>query len=100
MSFPAITDSGGSSDASTPLESADVDKIDYSSGLSNVTFHQPDAMIYHRVDNERFPADYLLVESDDPSWSQSDDRTLVLRITPKRAGEFPIQVRGWMCASS
>ena len=45
-----------------------MDKIDYTSGLSNVTFHQPDAMIYHRVDNERFPADYLLVESDDPSW--------------------------------
>ncbi len=96
VSFPAITDPGGSTDAHSSGV-ADVDKIDYTSGLSNVTFHQPDAMIYHRVDNERFPADYLLVESDDPSWSQSDDRTLVLRITPKQAGKFPIQVRGWLC---
>ena len=96
VSFPVITDPGGSTDVySSGI--ADVGKIDYTTGLSNVTFHQPDAMIYHRVDNERFPADYLLVESDDPSWAQSDDRTLVLRITPKQAGEFPIQVRGWLC---
>ena len=76
----------------------DVEELDYTGGLSNVTFHQPGAAIHHRENNRQFPAEYLLVESDDASWSSSDDRTLRLRITPKRAGEFPIQIRGWLCA--
>ena len=38
------------------------------------------------------------MESDDPTWSRSDERTLRLRITPKRGGKFPIQIRGWICA--
>ena len=62
-----------------------------------MTFHQPGAAIHHRDDNRRFPADHLLVESDDPSWSRSDEGTLVLRVTPKRAGDFPIRARGWVC---
>ena len=97
VSFPTLTESGGSNDRYSS-DSADVEALDYTSGLSNVTFHQPGAAIYHREGNLQFPAEYLLVESDDPSWSTSDDRTLRLRITPKHGGEFPIQIRGWLCA--
>ena len=96
VSFPLITESGGSTDRHIS-SIAEVEVLSYTSGTSNVTFHQPGATIYHRAGNEQFPADYLLVESDDPSWSRSDDRTLRLRITPKQTGEFPILVRGWLC---
>ena len=96
VSFPSLTESGGPKDwYSTPA--ANVEAVDYTSGLSNVAFHHPGASIYHRQGNRQFPADYLLVESDDPSWSRSDDRTLALLIVPKRSGEFPIQIRGWLC---
>ena len=96
VSFPSLTQPGGSKERhSSPI--ADVEALDYTSGLSNVTFHQPGAAIYHREGNRQFAAGYLLVESDDPSWSNSSDRTLVLRITPKRSGELPIHVRGWLC---
>ena len=97
VSFPSLTEPGGSTGRHSSAV-ADVETLDYTTGLSQVTFHQPGATIYHRENNRQFPAEYLLVESDDPSWSSSDDRTLVLRITPKRAGEFQIQIRGWLCA--
>ena len=96
VSFPSLGQPGGPEDRySTPA--ADVEAVDYTSGLSRVAFHHPGASIYHREGNRQFPADYLLVESDDPSWSTSDDRTLALLIVPKRAGELPIQIRGWLC---
>ena len=96
VSFPTLTESGGSA-AGYSSGRAEVEALDFTSGLSNVAFHQPGATIYHREDNRQFPAEYLLVESDDPSWSHSDDRTLRLRITPKRGGELPVQIRGWLC---
>ena len=97
VSFPSITEPGGSK-KSHSSSVANVEALSYTTSLSNVAFHQPGATIYHRDNNRKFPAWYLLVESDDPSWSRSDDRTLRLRITPKRGGEFPIQIRGWICA--
>ena len=97
VSFPSLTESDGSKEAHSSSV-AYMEAIEYTSGLSNVTFFQPGATVYHRENNRQFPAEYLLVESDDESWSRSDDRTLVLRITPKREGEFPIRIRGWLCA--
>ena len=96
VSFPSLTESGGSKEVHSS-SIADVEVTDYTSGLSNVTFHQPGAVIYHRQNNRQFSAEYLLVESDDGSWSRSDDRTLRLRITPNREGEFPMLIRGWLC---
>ena len=97
VSFPPLTQSGGSTgDYSSRV--ADIETLEYTTGLSNVTFHQPETTIYHRENDRQFPADYLLVESDDATWSRSDDRTLRLRITPKRGGEFLIQIRGWLCS--
>ena len=97
VSFPSLNEPGGSNESHSS-SAADVDALDYTTGLSKVAFHQPGATIYHKDNNRQFPAGYLLVESDDPSWSRSDDRTLSLRITPKRGGDFPIQIRGWLCA--
>ena len=97
VSFPSLTESGGSG-RSYSSSLADVEAVEYTSGLSNVAFHQPGASIYRSDNSTQFPASHLLVESDDATWSTSDDRTLRLRITPKRGGEFPIRVRGWLCA--
>ncbi len=97
VSFPLLTDGGESNDTfSSPV--ADVESVNYTTGLSNVTLHSPGETIYHKDDNRMFPAEHLLVESDDPMWAPSDDRTLRLRITPKRSGEFPMRIRGWICA--
>ena len=97
VSFPSLTQSGGSRERHSSSV-ADIEALDYMSGVSNVTLHQPGATIYHRENNRQFDAEYLLVESDDASWSSSDDRTLRLRITPKHEGKFSIQIRGWACA--
>ena len=97
VSFPSLTDGGDSGDTFSSTV-ADVEAISYTTGLSNVAFHNPGKTIYHKDDNRMFPAEHMLVESDDPSWSPSDDRTLTLRITPKRGGEFPMRLRGWICA--
>ena len=98
VSFPSLSAAGGS-DSGYSSYQAVVEAVEYTSGLSNVTFYQPGSAIYHSDGTGQFPADHLLVESDDPSWATSDDRALRLRITPKRDGEFPIRVRGWVCES-
>ena len=95
VSFPSLTESGGSK-RKYSSRIADVEVIEYTSGVVNVAFYQPGVTIWDD-DNKQIPAKYLLVESDNSSWSRSDDRTLVLRITPKREGEFPMQIRGWLC---
>ena len=96
VSFPLVTEAGSSGEKYSS-ETADVEAINYTSGLSHVTFHQPGATIYHKDDNRMLSAAHLLVESDDPMWYRSDDKTLTLRITPKHRGEFPIWIRGWIC---
>ena len=97
VSFPSLTEPGGSNSRhSSSL--ADVHATEYTTGLSNVTFHQPGATIYHRENSRQFTAEYLLVESDDASWTRLDERTLELLITPRSGGMFPIQIRGWLCA--
>ena len=97
VSFPSLTRSGGSNERHAS-STADVEVLDYSTGTANVAFHQAGATIYHREGNRQFPAEYLLVESDDATWPASADRTLALRVTPKAAGDFEMQVRGWLCA--
>ena len=96
VSFSLLTEAGKSG-GKYSSEMADVEVVNYTTGLSKVTFHEPGATIYHKDGNRMFPAEHLLVESDDPMWYRSDDRTLTLRITPRRSGEFPIWIRGWIC---
>ena len=97
VSLPLLTEADNSG-GKYSSEAADVEAINYTTGLSRVTFHQPGATIYHKDGNRTFPAEHLLVESDDPMWYRSEDRTLTLRIAPKRGGELPIEIRGWICA--
>ena len=97
VSFPLLAEPGDSG-AGYISPVADVEAINYTSGLSRVNLYGPGETIYHRDGNRMFPAESLLVESDDPSWIPSDDRTLRIRITPRSVGEFSIWIRGWICA--
>ena len=54
VSFPSLTESGGSTGGySSSL--ADVEAVEYTSGLSNVAFHQPGASIYRSDNSTQFP---------------------------------------------
>ena len=97
VSFPLLTEAG-SSGGKYSSEEGDVEAINYTPGLLRVTFYQPGVSIYHKDNNRMFPAPHLLVETDDPIWHLSEDRTLTLRITPKRGGNLLIEIRGWICA--
>ena len=96
VSFPNITQADESK-GSHSSDVAAIEVLSYTAGLSRVAFHQPGVAIYS-AKGKVIPADHLLVESDDPSWPEQTDRTLELRITPKRAGDFQIHIRGWICA--
>ena len=76
---------------------ADVEVLDYTNGLSNVSLNHPGSSVLDNT-NTQISADHLLVESHDSSWERIDDRTLRIRVTPKVAGEFPIRIRGRLCA--
>ena len=99
ISFPSLQ---AMSDSGTIYSSAvgDVEVEAYTTDLSRVRLYGKGSTIYHRDDNRMFPAQYLLVESDDPSWAPSDDRTLRLRITPRVSGGFSILIRTWACADA
>ena len=101
VSFPALDADAMGSIAGNIFSStvADVEKLSYTTSLSQVTFHGPGATI-HDSDDEHLTAGYLLVEADDTSWAQGGDRELVLRITPKELpddGVLELLVRGWVC---
>ena len=96
VSFPTLTVPSSEDEYSS--EVAEVTALSYTNGLSNVSFHGPGESIHHRNQNLAFPAEYLLVQSDDAIWPVGADRTLLLQITPKAAGEFQMFIRGWLCA--
>ena len=95
FSFPNLTGGRAYSDR---YESslADVREIG-SNGMDVFAYAEGDAI--HHANGQRIAARHLLFESDGIRWSSSTDRTLRLRVTPKRAGDFPIRIRGWVCAN-
>ena len=95
FSFPNLTGGRAYSDR---YESslADVREVS-SNGMDVFTYAEGDAI--HHANGQRIAARHLLFESDGIRWSSSTDRTLRLRVTPKRAGDFPIRIRGWVCAN-
>ena len=100
VSFPQLTDADEDGSSGVYSSStADVEPIGHTTGASNVSYYERGDGIYYSDDtlNSR-PAQHLLVESDDASWSQGDDRTLTLRVTPEQEGEFRILIRGSICA--
>lgn len=50
VSFPAVRESGGSSGRHSSA-AAEIEALDYTTGLSQVAFHRPVATIYHREIN-------------------------------------------------
>ena len=96
MSFPTLTGGSKSSrDWSSSL--ADVRVVGYTSGTGNVSLYKSGDSINHS-NGSRMSARHLLIESDDSTWRSNTRRVLTLRVTPKRAGELPVKVRGWICA--
>ena len=98
VSFPGFTsrDANGSSSRYSSSQGR-VRTIAYPTGLSNVTYYDRGDPLWTTQDS-REPAEYLLVESDDSSWSRNSSRELVLEVTPLEPGEFQIYYRFWLCA--
>ena len=96
VSFPTLDRTGASSRGYSSSQ-ADVEVVSYTPGVSNVNLYDSGNTITYS-DDARRRAQHLLVETDDASWSIVSDRTLVLRITPKQRGRFPIKIRGWICS--
>ena len=55
VSFPSLSAAGGS-DSGYSSYQAVVEAVEYTSGLSNVTFYQPGSAIYHSDGTGQFPA--------------------------------------------
>ena len=100
ISFPSLVDADGSTEENLYSSSvADVELVADTTSVSNVSFYDSgDTDSIHNTEGEHLTPEYLLIESDDPTWSQNDVRTLTLRITPQQEGEFLIRIRGWLCA--
>ena len=96
VSFPTL--SGGSESSGRYTSSAaDVQAVN-AGAWDDVSMYKSGDSIYGV--NGRFSAEHLLVEASDDSWSSSTDRVLRLRVTPKRAGDFPIRIRAWICSDT
>ncbi len=98
ISFPSLTDPDQSSDERVYSSSqAHVDVGLYHGDRSNVHFRDVGDTIYS-ASGSTMRAEHLLVEFDEPSWTESSQVTIVLRVTPKEAGRFNIRYRYWVCA--
>ncbi len=53
-----------------------------------------------RDNGSKIDPNYLLVEIEWDTWSEDADRFLRLKVTPKREGNFTINVRTWVCESN
>ena len=96
VSFPTL--SGGSASSGRYTSSAaDVQAVN-AGAWDDVSMYKSGDRIWGV--NGRFSAEHLLVEASDDSWSSSTDRVLRLRVTPKRAGDFPIRIRAWICSDT
>ena len=95
VSFPSLTSRTGSDNEHTSSE-GDVTVGSTSGGVAEVNFYERGSQIYSSSD-QPIIAEHLLVESYNPSWSSSSDRTVRLWITPKETGRFDILMRTWLC---
>ncbi len=97
VSFPDLIDVGtDSSEYEYISDRASVSTVSYTTGESNVAYHRPGETITTETGTTA-SAGYLLVESDDGSWPEDADRTLVLEVTPWEPGTLSVQYRYWLC---
>ena len=95
ISFPNLV---GGSEQSGRYASSESDVQALNAGdWDDVSMYKSGDTIWYST-GRAFPADHLLVEASDDSWSSSSQRTLRLRVTPKRMGSELIRIRGWICA--
>ena len=100
ISFPSLTDPDESSAQHVYSSSqAHVDVSLYSGDRSNVHFREVGDTIYS-ASGRTMPAEHLLVEFDEPSWTESSSITIVLRVTPKQNGRFDVRYRQWVCSDA
>lgn len=100
ISFPGLRNKGlgnkgASSNNYTSLE-ADVRTVAYTTGLSRVKYYDAGDNI-NTAYLAPTPANHLVVETDDPTWTSTSDRSLRLQITPKLPGQFAMRIRSWAC---
>ena len=97
VSFPDLTLRSDTDSSRYSSGQGSVRTVSYATGRSNVRYYDKGTSIYTGRD-ERAPAKYLLVESDDSTWPRNADRSLRLEVTPDRIGEFTIFARFWLCS--
>ena len=93
FSFPSLT--AVSSGAMPPYQSAQAD-VDTTAGTTFATVLYRDRGDEIYDDDGAMTAEYLLVEGDRQGFTNGENRTLCLAVTPKQAGDMTIYVRGWM----
>ena len=94
ISFPTLTDRGKRADGFSSPQ-ADVQAV---SSTGSVSFYENGDSVFAESSESVAIARHLLVESRSGAWARGSENALILRITPKRSGQFPIRIRGWICA--
>lgn len=100
ISFPGLRNTGlgtqGASSNNYKSLEADVSTVAYTTGLSRVKYYDAGDTI-NTAYLAPTSANHLVVETDDPTWTSTSDRTLRLKVTPKLPGQFAMRIRSWAC---
>ena len=105
VSFPDLDQANSSGSPLSSYDSADgsVSTTSYTNGTSKVHYFASGYFPIHNQDGTTGTARYLIVESDDTDWpdtdQNSDYRTLELSFTPKKHGTYEIYYRFWLCGN-
>ena len=105
VSFRDLDQANSSGSPLSSYDSADgsVSTTSYTNGTSKVHYFPSGYFPIHNQDGTTGTATYLIVESDDTDWpdtdQDSDYRTLELSFTPKKHGTYEIYYRFWLCAN-
>ena len=101
VSFRDLDQANSSGSPLSSYDSADgsVSTTSYTNGTSKVHYFASGYFPIHNQDGTTGTVSYLIVESDDTDWPDSDYRTLELSFTPKKHGTYEIYYRFWLCGN-
>ena len=98
ISIPGFVKSGtGDKESSYDSTEGSVSTESYTNGSDKVGYYLKGYSSMLKRDGSTGTTDYLIVETEDTDWPVNEYRTLKVTITPKHAGEFKVNVRGWLC---